>query len=72
MEKTLEWLNDKWIGKKICFICKENNWNLHSDITEIRNYYGGSMVLGGKVIPIIVLTCLNCGNTLLFNANISK
>lgn len=35
---------------------------------ELREFHGGSMVIGGSaLIPIVPVTCDNCGNTVLIN-----
>jgi hypothetical protein len=64
----LEWLNSKWYGMKKCPVCDNNSWNISDRVFEMREFYGGSMVLGGILQPVIPVTCANCGNTLYFNA----
>ena len=68
-KKVLEWFNSKWIGNKICPICNEGMWNASPTIFEMREFRGGDMVVGkGKIIPIIPITCNNCGYTVNVNA----
>ncbi len=65
--KVAEWLNKKWQGKKNCPLCGENNWNIGDRAGKIPIYYP-SAVVGGPSYPLVVVTCNNCGYTLLFNA----
>jgi hypothetical protein len=70
MSKAGPWLNSKWAGLKTCPICRANSWNLPTTLVELRQFYGGDLVLGAdsSLQPIFPLVCLNCGHTLLFNA----
>jgi len=34
-------------------------------------FNAGSVIIGGPVIPVVAVTCLNCGNTVLVNALIA-
>ena len=55
--------------KKNCQFCDKNNWILSDALFEIREFSGGGLVLGSSaVIPIIVITCNNCGNMIFINA----
>jgi hypothetical protein len=52
-----------------CAVCGHNEWSLTDKVFEIREFFGGSMVIGGgSLAPILMVTCQHCGNTLLFNA----
>ncbi len=66
--KLLEFLNSKWVGERNCPICNENNWNLHPEMYELRTFNKGKMVLGGPLVPLVILECKNCGNTFSINA----
>lgn len=35
---------------------------------ELRQFNEGSMVIGGPLIPVIPISCGNCGNTVMINA----
>lgn len=65
--KALHWLNKKWQGDKECPVCRHNQWTI-GDAVELRPYQGGSVVIGGAVVPLIPVVCTNCGNTLLISA----
>jgi len=64
----MDWLNSKWEGLKKCPVCGQNSWNVSDRVFEMREFHGGSMVVGGILQPVIPVTCSNCGNTLYFNA----
>ena len=68
IEKFVEHLNEKWKGGISCPVCKENNWNIHDSLSELREFNQGNMVIGGPVIPLASITCNNCGHTMNFNA----
>lgn len=64
----MERLNQLWRAK-ICPVCLTDTWNVEQQIAELRFL---SMMptfnAGGAVVPLVVVTCQTCGNTLLFNA----
>lgn len=65
----LEFLNSKWRGGKTCSICGTNTWSVSPQLAELRPLSLAGFLLGGvTVTPLIVLTCNNCGNTVLINA----
>jgi hypothetical protein len=67
--KVTEWLNEKWRGSKKCMICGENDWSIGDTASRLGPYYhvGGMVMGGGPIYPLIVVTCINCGYTMLFN-----
>ena len=52
-----------------CPICKSGTWTVSDTIFELREFQGGSLVIGGNqgIYPVIPLTCSNCGNTYFLN-----
>ncbi len=66
--KALDHLNTKWKGLRNCQICGDTNWNVHPELYEMRQFNEGNMVLGGPLIPLLVIECTNCGNTISINA----
>ena len=66
-EKIIEHLKSKWKGRS-CPMCNKGPWNVQDSAYELRRFHGGSMLLGGPIIPVIPISCNNCGNTLLINA----
>jgi hypothetical protein len=61
-----KFLNEKW-KNSACPQCTVNNWQVNGWLTMIVSDRIG-IVLGGPVIPIIALSCGNCGNTIMVNA----
>lgn len=51
-----------------CQICGNTNWNIETKVFELREFSSGDLALGGPIIPLIPMTCTNCGNTALINA----
>ena len=67
-KKLSDHLAKKWKAPVACSVCGENNWNVTDQIYELREFHGGSMVIGGSaLIPLSPVTCNNCGNTVLIN-----
>jgi hypothetical protein len=66
-KKFLQYLNGKWAGRP-CSQCGASAWQVQDSIFELRGFSGGSLVLGGPIVPLIPVTCSNCGNTVLINA----
>lgn len=67
-KQIIEFLSSKWFGQKVCVICGLNNWNVHAKPLQLTEFNRGALLLGGPVIPVVAVTCMNCGNTHLFNA----
>lgn len=65
-KKALDWINSKW-PIKTCEICSQTKWEL-SDFLVAAPRFEGSIMLGGKIAPHIMVMCRNCGNTKFFNA----
>lgn len=68
VQKAVDWLNAKWQGPKICPVCHSNDWHVPDTLSEIRQFFHGSMVVGGPVFPLLLVTCKVCGHVLAFNA----
>jgi hypothetical protein len=67
-EKFIAHLKLKWHGRN-CPMCQAGNWNISDRVFELREYHGGSFVVGGSpIVPVVPVTCDNCGNTILVNA----
>jgi hypothetical protein len=68
-KQLLEHLKRTWKAPVSCPVCRANDWEVSPDIYELREFHGGSMVIGGSstIIPIAPVTCKTCGNTVLFN-----
>lgn len=66
---ALDWLGEKWpINKRVCDVCGHSQWNLAEDIIAPMAFSEGSIMLGGRSYPQLMVICTNCGNTKYFNA----
>ena len=70
LEQALRWIEDNWVGQKACAICGNSGWFMGEAIGEMRQMNQGSRWIpnSAPAYPLIVLSCENCGYTLLFNA----
>jgi len=67
-KSTLENLENKWPKKyRVCPICKNRNFVMTENVYQISRYFPHKLVQG-PMVPLIVVTCTNCGYTYLFNA----
>ena len=49
-------------------MCGENNWNIDDDMmTMLSVGENRSIQIGGKIIPVVAITCKECGNTIFVN-----
>lgn len=68
----LDKLNEAMRGKiNRCPLCgASNSFTAMPDIMELRQFFHGDTVLGGgsSIVPLVVLTCSECGNTVFINA----
>lgn len=67
-QRIVDFLNANWRPPKACALCGLNAWSIEQNIAELRFLSMGAFVVGGPVIPLIVVTCNNCGNTVFVNA----
>lgn len=66
-EKLLSEINQKWITKS-CPMCGQNNWNVDGNIVSPMRLSGsGDIQLGGEMMPLVAVTCMNCGNVVFVN-----
>lgn len=63
-------LQQKW-GQRACPMCGKGPWNVQNRTFQLIEYDGGNLIVGGPVIPVVPVTCGNCGYTALVNAIIS-
>jgi len=67
-DTVIRHLTDKWKGRS-CPMCGTGRWNVSDKVFEIREFHDGNLVLGsGPIVPIVPVTCDNCGNVVLVNA----
>ncbi len=56
------------IPQKPCQICGQTAWLVSDKIFYLGEYENGNVVIGGPVLPVVTVTCGNCGNTVFINA----
>jgi hypothetical protein len=66
-EALIKHLSEKWAGRK-CSQCGVESWQIQESLFELRQFSGGGLTVGGPVMPVVPVTCANCGNTVLLNA----
>ncbi|GHU33065.1 hypothetical protein AGMMS50256_24300 [Betaproteobacteria bacterium] len=54
-----------------CPMCGKGPWNVQDSTFQLTEFNEGNLVLGGPVIPVIPITCGNCGYVALVNAIVS-
>jgi hypothetical protein len=71
-EEIIKHLTEKWKGRS-CPMCGTGNWNVQEKVFELREFNNGGMVVGGNmpIIPVVPVTCDNCGNSVMVNAIIA-
>lgn len=67
-EKLIEKLDEKW--KEVpCPFCKDHNWTVDPTImTPLEVTQNKEMNLGGRIQPLVAVTCRCCGYTAFINA----
>ena len=67
------WLKDHWKGSSACAVCHANNWSVCDHlVAPVKTTDKGGVVIGGAVYPQVMVICMDCGNTLFFNAALMK
>lgn len=67
LEKLLNELNQKWANKN-CSLCGHNNWNVdNAMVSPMTLGENGDIQLGSRIMPLIAVTCTNCGNVIFVN-----
>jgi len=69
-EKLVAFLGEKWGGRS-CPMCGKGPWNVQPTVFQLNEFHEGSFVVGGPLVPVIPVSCGNCGHTVLVNAIIS-
>jgi len=70
-QQVLQFLKVKWHGQT-CPLCNSGNWTAQDSTFQLMEFNAGSLVVGGPVIPVIPITCSNCGNVVLVNAIVAN
>jgi hypothetical protein len=54
------------VKDNLCPSCKANQWSIEGPFTMLSQDTGGSVVIGGKAMPLVALVCMNCFQTRTF------
>lgn len=66
-QKLLKEINEKWINKN-CTMCGHNSWNVDQNmVSPLKLGESGEIQLGGMVMPLVAVTCMNCGHVVFVN-----
>jgi hypothetical protein len=65
MEKATQWFVERLGDEKGCPMCGNTKWHV-GGFVEIGQRL--NLLSGGRAYPSVPLICINCGNTVLFNA----
>ena len=66
-KKAIAHLRAKW-GERACPMCGVGNWSVNESTFQLTEFNQGSIIIGGPVVPVLPVICMNCGNTVLINA----
>lgn len=68
-KKLVEFLNEKRASPN-CPMCDSKSWGVSDTIFELREFQGGSLMVGGNqnIFPVIPISCNECGHTIFINA----
>lgn len=67
-DKLFTWINTHWGYSAACPMCRHSQWGVSDSIFEFREFFQGNMVVGGRITPVVPVTCAHCGNTIFLNA----
>lgn len=65
--RATNWLNTHWTTPA-CPFHGATTWGVSETLAEVRNFAAGGIQFGGGVYPLIIVTCQDCGYTVLVNA----
>jgi hypothetical protein len=69
-DKFIAFIGQKWGGRS-CPMCGKGPWTVQEKVYQLSEFHGGNLVVGGPLIPVIPVTCNNCGYTVVVNAILS-
>lgn len=52
-------------------MCGEGPWTVQDKVFQLTEFHDGSLVVGGPLVPVVPVTCTNCGYTVVVNAILS-
>jgi hypothetical protein len=69
-EKFIAFIGQKWGGRG-CPMCGNGPWTVQDKVFQLSEYHEGNLVVGGPLVPLVPVTCANCGHTVVVNAILS-
>ena len=69
-EDFISFIGKQWGGRG-CPMCGKGPWSVQDKVFQLSEYHSGNLVVGGPLIPVIPVTCNNCGHTVMVNAILS-
>jgi predicted nucleic-acid-binding Zn-ribbon protein len=69
-KKFITFITEKWGGKS-CPMCGKGPWSVQEKVFQLTEFHDGNMVIGGPLMPLVPVTCNNCGYTVVVNAIIA-
>lgn len=69
-KRFIDFIGQKWGGHS-CPMCGKGPWSVQDKVFELTEFHDGNMVIGGTLIPVVPVTCNNCGYTVVVNAILS-
>lgn len=66
-DQVKRYLEHKW-GPVNCRQCQQGEWLVSDKFFQLVEYQGAYRPPPRPIVPVIPITCSNCGNTMLINA----
>jgi len=70
LAKIKEWWALHWKGEIICPICQSPNWATVPHLVNITRHAVDASVPGSVAYPQVAVMSIECGHTMLFNAQV--
>ena len=68
VDQIRAWLDEHWKGRKTCPICSNAQWMTDDIIGKVEQFHPEGKLVADSAYPLVVITCVTCGYSLLFNA----
>ena len=74
INQLIEHLKKHWGEDRKCPFCGNTGWSVSNVICELRQHQRtfSAKATDGTIFPVIPVTCIKCGNTVLINAIIAN
>jgi len=67
---AIKHLRAKWGEDRPCPMCRVSAWTVTDSTAEIREIPGSSALATAGNMSVVIVTCGNCGNTILLNSGV--